>query len=148
MFHLEHKTKKTMPPKSEARIFNINDFIGWNDRGELIFIDCPLPRWYFWGLSDKQKFIQHIFDGLPVSPIHIILETDIPNRKIKRHILDGNKKLEAIIAYCNNEFSVNGKTFEKLDEEEKNCLLNTNLFVAFILVTRENYSKADFLKTF
>jgi hypothetical protein len=107
-----------------------------------------LPRWYFWGLSDKQKFIQHIFDGLPVSPIHIILETDILNQKIKRHILDGNKKLEAIIAYCNNEFSINGKTFEKLDEEEKNCLLNTNLFVAFILVTRENYSKADFLKTF
>ena len=46
------------------------------------------------------------------------------------------------------EFSVNGKTFEELDEEEKNCLLNTNLFVASILVTRENYSKADFLKTF
>ena len=132
-----------MPPKSEARIFNINDFIGWNDKGELMLN----YQQEFWDLHTKQQFIYRIFEGLPISPIQLTRYINLEVRKVKNVVWDGNKKLDAIISYCNNEFAVNGITFENLNDEERARFLNTGLFASFIFITTDEiYNKKHFSK--
>lgn len=122
-------------PKSETRVFSINDFISWHERGELCLgyaaalykatpidyspdspfaiaseIMRPRPKSfshdYFLSGNEQSYFIDTILQGFPVPTIYLSLDTNVEERKTVRNIFLGVKCLNAIISFYNNEFGL------------------------------------------
>lgn len=56
-----------------------------------------------WELRRKQRLIDTIFRNLPMPPVAIV-ETEHPLLGMHSEVVDGQQRIEAVIAYMNNEF--------------------------------------------
>lgn len=61
-----------MLPITEARIFNINDLIGWHEKGQLK-LNAPC----IWNEKAKSFLMDTLVRGLPIPPIYLRQITDI-----------------------------------------------------------------------
>ncbi|PSV37290.1 DUF262 domain-containing protein [Photobacterium sp. GB-210] len=63
-----------------------------------------------WSINEKQSFINSISNGYPV-PLILLAEANTNNRK-KKEIIDGMQRMNAIISFIEQEFSVDGGYFD------------------------------------
>lgn len=136
-----------MLPITEARIFNINDLIGWHEKGQL-----ELNPLCIWSEKAKSFLIDTLVRGLSIPPIYLRQITDVAARKTTRQVIDGKERISAIAGFYNNEFPIDpqhnlelgGKFYKDLNEETQIFLLNRNICIWFILTNDDSQLKEIF----
>lgn len=106
--------------ESIQRIYNfyINNFFYANRRYQ---------RKLVWAIEEKRAFIDSILQGFPV-PIILLAETE-KDKKSVFEIIDGMQRLNAITAFIEGEFDVNGKYFDLQTMIESKSRLDQGLLV-------------------
>ncbi len=125
-------------------------------------VNPEFQRGLKWGLTQKQGLIDSILRAYQIPIFYIHLETRTNNftqaAETTAWIVDGQQRLAAIVAYCQNEFSLpdpkrarpgtivpvdpaglpswTGKKFQELDPEDRNRLLDHKLLVVEITAGR------------
>lgn len=128
-----------MSDLKSSKTFDINEFLGWYDRGELI-LSPKYQRNAVWNLNAKSYLIDTILNGLPIPPIFIRQKIDLELRKTTREVLDGQQRLRTIIEFKNNEFKIlksqseefGGMQYDTLPDELKETFLTFELSVEII----------------
>lgn len=134
-----------MPAKTNTRVFSINDFLSWYDKGELDLSPKYQRKSYLWTLSTKSYFIDTLLRGMPIPPVYIRSITDVAARKTTREVIDGQQRLSTIFAFLNDEFTLSesikdfgGKKYSDLGVEEKSDFLEKELAVEMVLTNNES----------
>jgi len=128
-----------MSELKSSKTFEINEFLGWYNRGELI-LSPKYQRNAVWNLNAKSYLIDTILNGLPIPPIFIRQKIDLELQKTIREVLDGQQRLRTIIEFRNNEFKIlksqsdefGGLNYETLPDELKKMFLTFDLSVEII----------------
>ncbi|NGU67432.1 DUF262 domain-containing protein [Clostridium perfringens] len=123
----------------ETKVYNINDFINWNNNGELE-ISPKYQRNSVWNIKAKSYLIDTIIRGLPVPQIFMRQMVDIRTRRTRREIIDGQQRLRTILEFVNDEFQIlkshnieyAGRRFSDLPEEIQEEFLDYELPVEVI----------------
>lgn len=122
-----------------SKTYNINEFIGWYNRGELI-LSPKYQRNAVWNLNAKSYLIDTILNGLPIPPIFIRQKIDIAMQKTIREVLDGQQRLRTIMEFKNNDFKVlrsqseefGNLTYDNLTDDLKEKFLSFEMSVEII----------------
>lgn len=122
-----------------SKTFEINEFLGWYERGELI-LSPKYQRNAVWNLNAKSYLIDTILNGLPIPPIFIRQKIDVGIRKTIREVLDGQQRLRTIIEFKNNDFKILSSQSEEfgnmyykdLNDDYKGIFLEFELAVEII----------------
>jgi len=128
-----------MSELKSSKTFDINEFLGWYNRGELV-LSPKYQRNAVWNLNAKSYLIDTILNGLPIPPIFIRQKIDLELNKTIREVLDGQQRLRAIVEFKNNEFKIlksqsedyGGYEFESLPDNLKEAFLTFELSVEII----------------
>ncbi len=128
-----------MSELKSSKTFDINEFLGWFNRGELI-LSPKYQRNAVWNLNAKSYLIDTILNGLPIPPIFIRQKIDLELNKTIREVLDGQQRLRAIVEFKNNEFKIlksqseefGGFEFDTLPDNLKETFLTFELSVEII----------------
>lgn len=88
-----------------TKIYSVNDFREWYERGELI-LSPKFQRRRVWAQKAKSYLIDTILRGMPISPIFIREKIDTETKKTMREVVDGQQRLSAILDYLNDGFTV------------------------------------------
>ena len=135
----------------KPRGYSANDFLSWNDRGELT-LQPKFQRRDVWSPKAKSHLIDTILRGLPIPIIFVRQSVDPKQRKTIREVVDGQQRLRAVISFCKDEFPVlksqnpsfGGKTFSQLPSDAQERFLSYE----FSVVLLEEVSDADVLDIF
>ncbi|EJM7233416.1 DUF262 domain-containing protein [Vibrio cholerae] len=73
-------------------------------------INRRYQRKLVWGIEEKEKFIDSLLNGFPI-PMIIAANYKKSDNESAFEVLDGMQRLNAIVAFIECEFSVNGKFF-------------------------------------
>lgn len=73
-------------------------------------INRRYQRKLVWGIEEKEKFIDSLLNGFPI-PMIIAANYRKSDNESAFEVLDGMQRLNAIVAFIEGEFSVNGKFF-------------------------------------
>lgn len=123
----------------ETKVYSINDFINWYDKGELE-ISPKYQRNPVWNYKAKSYLIDTIIRGLPIPQIFIRQTVDTNTRKTFREVIDGQQRLRAIIEFVQDEFYIlrsqnkeyGNKKYSNLNDEDKEAFLLYELPVEVI----------------
>jgi len=137
--------------RHKPRGYSVNDFLSWDERGELI-LQPRFQRRDVWSPKAKSHLIDTILRGLPIPIIFVRQNVDPKQRKTIREVVDGQQRLRAVISYSKDEFPVaksqspsfGGKTFSQLPQDAQQRFLNYE----FSVVLLEEVSDADVLDIF
>lgn len=80
-------------------------------REGLIVVNRKYQRKLVWTEKEKENLIDSIIKGYPI-PLIIFAEYSNPDGKMQYEILDGMQRLNAIVGFIENEFSVSGEFFD------------------------------------
>ncbi|WP_413517115.1 DUF262 domain-containing protein [Photobacterium phosphoreum] len=80
-----------------------------------------------WSIHEKQSFINSISNGYPV-PLILLAEVNLNNRK-KKEIIDGMQRMNAIISFIEQEFSVDGGYFDLNTIADTKLLMDENAII-------------------
>ena len=135
----------------KPRGYSVNDFLSWNDRGELI-LQPKFQRREVWSAKAKSHLIDTILRGLPIPIIFIRQNIDPAKRRTIREVVDGQQRLNAVIAFYRDEISIlksqntalGGNKYNQLSSEAQQRFLNYE----FSVVLLEEVSDADVLQIF
>ncbi|MEQ8250489.1 MAG: DUF262 domain-containing protein [Oceanibaculum nanhaiense] len=103
-----------------------------------------------WPVSAQSFFIDTILQGFPFPKIYIYEYLDRAARTVRKEIVDGQQRINAILSYYNNDFALRSegknknKKFEELDEEDQDKFLSYSAPVDVI----RNASGSDILQMF
>lgn len=122
-----------------SKTYNINEFIGWHERGELI-LSPKYQRNAVWNLNAKSYLIDTILNGLPIPPIFIRQKIDVGLQKTIREVLDGQQRLRTIMEFKDNDFKIlrsqseefGNMYYDGLSDEYKEKFLSFELSVEII----------------
>lgn len=78
--------------------------------GEKLLVNRKYQRKLVWTIEEKQSFIDSISLSYPI-PLFLVAEVPF-NSDVKFEIIDGMQRLNAIFAFIEGEFSINGKYFD------------------------------------
>ncbi|BAU55584.1 DUF262 domain-containing protein [Mucilaginibacter gotjawali] len=116
----------------------IQDIINLANKGEL-----NLTPWYqrrsVWNKPQQSYLVNTLFEKKPLPSIYIRHSLDLQKGISIKEVVDGQQRTNAIIAYCNNEYSArhpNHKKlikFSELTKTEKQDLLLTSIPVGYLL---------------
>lgn len=81
-----------------------------NYRAQKYWVNRRYQRKLIWTLEEKQKFIDSIMRGYPV-PI-ILLAENAGKEPSAYEIIDGMQRLNAVVSFLQNEYSVEGRYFD------------------------------------
>jgi hypothetical protein len=131
----------------ETKVYNINDFISWDEKGELD-LSPKYQRNPVWNAKAKAYLIDTIVRGLPIPQIFIRQIIDTSTRKTYREVIDGQQRMRAIIEFYNGDFSIlkshnkelGGKFYDELEEEDKQAFLFYDIPVEVIKASKEEDS--------
>ena len=107
---------------------------------EQINLNPPYQRKSIWNLKDREYFLDSIFRNFPCPTIYIYKEIN-KDGKITHNVVDGKQRLDTIFMFKNNEISIskkygdsdyNGKTYNKLADEQKKKFWDYTIPVDFI----------------
>lgn len=97
--------ENTLIEKFRIQTYPISDFVGWQDRGELI-ISPSFQRRRVWTHRGKSYLIDTIVRGMPIPPIFIRQVIHPSLRRTVREVVDGQQRISAILDFINGEFTV------------------------------------------
>lgn len=99
-------------------------------RADRLIPDAYFQRDLVWRDVHKKDFIDTILRGYPFPQIFISRgKVDLEAMSTTSCIVDGQQRTNAIIEFIDNEFDVNGQTFEKLTDAEKEDFLKYEIAV-------------------
>jgi hypothetical protein len=135
----------------KPRGYSVNDFLSWNDQGELV-LQPKFQRRDVWSPKAKSHLIDTILRSLPIPIIFIRQNVDPKQRRTIREVVDGQQRLKALISFARDEICVlksqnslhGGKTFSQLPGDVQQQFLNYE----FSVVLLEEVSDADVLDIF
>jgi hypothetical protein len=119
--------------ESIQRIYNfyINNYFYANRRYQ---------RKLVWAIEEKRAFIDSILQGFPV-PIILLAETD-KDKKSVFEIIDGMQRLNAVTAFIEGEFDVDGKYFDLQTMVESKSRLDQRDLLQKQPILERNYCEA------
>jgi len=91
--------------------YPINDFIGWQNNGELVLVTY-FQRRDVWAKKAKSSLIDTIMRNLPIPLIIMRQSTDPKTGKTIREIVDGQQRLRSIFEFYKGEIQIS-KTHNK-----------------------------------
>ena len=95
-----------------------------NYRGNRYIVYRRYQRKLVWTLEEKRSFIDSIKSGYPV-PIILLAEKKTDERNVFE-IIDGMQRLNAIVGFIENEYSVDGHYFDLNTMAATKALLDDN----------------------
>lgn len=96
-----------------------------------------------WPPAARSYLIETILLGYPVPKLSLFQKTDLKSRKTTKEIVDGQQRSSAILDFYNGTFRVtgkspySGKSFEKLDDDDKQRFLSYPITVDLIINATE-----------
>ena len=105
----------------DSRTYSINDFIEWDDRGQLE-ISPKFQRRSVWSPQAKSYLIDTILNDKPLPKIFIRATTDPKTKKTTREIVDGQQRIRTILSFVKDGFKIS-----KVHNEEYGGLLYSEL---------------------
>ncbi len=123
----------------ETKVYSINDFLNWHERGELE-LSPKYQRKAVWNAKAESYLIDTIVRGLPIPQVFIRQSIDTSLRKTHREVIDGQQRLRAIIKFVNDEFPVmpihnqelGKQKYSDLDDSIKESFLDYQIPVELI----------------
>ncbi|GKX64047.1 hypothetical protein SOASR032_26160 [Pragia fontium] len=99
-------------------------------RAEKLIPDAYFQRNLVWREIHKKEFIETILLGFPFPQIFVSKgKVDVASMKTTSCIIDGQQRTNAILDFIVNKFSVNGKTYNDLTDDEKAIFLKYEIAV-------------------
>ena len=106
-------------PSFETKSISILEFVtDWYPITDCSPVGQRLPVYTQPGNQKDQAIILSILNGISMGTITLVCVEDEPGKWVWES-LDGGHRKRAIRAYMNNEFSVNGKFYAELSDEER-----------------------------
>jgi hypothetical protein len=114
-------------------------FLDLHTTGQLD-LNPPYQRRSVWTLKDKRFFLDTIFRNFPCPPIFLHKSLD-EQGKSTYHVVDGKQRLQSILSFVNNEFTLSkdfgdsnldGKKWEEINPDYKRKLWDYVLAVDYI----------------
>lgn len=126
------------------KIYSVNDFREWYERGELI-LSPKFQRRRVWAQKAKSYLIDTILRGMPISPIFIREKIDTETKKTIREVVDGQQRLAAIIDYLHDGFTVSkihnekygNLYFSQLPEDTQEEFLQYSITANVVIAPRD-----------
>ena len=78
-------------------------------RKKMLLVNRKYQRKLVWSIEEKEKFIDSIFNGLPI-PLILVAITKYQSNTVYE-IIDGMQRLNSIVSFIQNEFHLGGKYF-------------------------------------
>lgn len=96
-----------------------------NDLKSQRLVKAPyFQRNLVWRALHQVDFIKTILMGLPFPQIFVAKgEIDLETMRTTSYLVDGQQRITAIQQYVNGKFSVEGRTFDELEDDEKESFL-------------------------
>ncbi|WP_028990438.1 DUF262 domain-containing protein [Thermithiobacillus tepidarius DSM 3134] len=116
----EHQQDLTVKGESVERIYG-------NYRGMRYIVNRRYQRKLVWTLDEKRKFIDSIASGYPV-PIILLAESRKGDRNLF-DIIDGMQRMNAILGFIENEYSVGDCYFDLNTMADTKSLLDSGVLV-------------------
>jgi len=124
----------------DSRTYSINDFIEWDDRGQLE-ISPKFQRRSVWSPQAKSYLIDTILNDKPLPKIFIRATTDPKTKKTTREIVDGQQRIRTILSFVRDGFRISkvhnedfgGKLYSELPDEVQGEFLKYELSVDLLL---------------
>lgn len=91
--------------KFQAKIYSINDVLGWHTRKEMI-LSPYFQRRKVWSPRGKSFLIDSIIKGCPLPQFFIREKIITSERKTIREVVDGQQRLTAIIEFIEDKFTI------------------------------------------
>lgn len=98
-----------------------------NYRNKRYIVNRRYQRKLVWTLDEKRKFIDSVIKGYPV-PIVLLAENRAEDRSLFE-IIDGMQRLNAIMGFLENEYSVSDSFFDLNTMADTKALLDAKLLV-------------------
>lgn len=106
----------------------ISDIRDWNNRGRLE-LRPSYQRKEVWSERAKIMLMDSIFKGIPIPKVY--LESELRNSDTYRIVIDGQQRINAILKFINNEFSLKyldddslcDKYYRDLSEDQQGAFL-------------------------
>lgn len=122
-----------------SKVYDINDFISWEERGELE-ISPKYQRNSVWNGKAKSYLIDTIMRGLPIPPIFIRQSIDTKVNKSFKDVLDGQQRIRTILEFYRGMFyvqkshniDIGGLYYNELSDEQKEDFLSYSIPVEII----------------
>ncbi len=109
--------------KYQVRSREIGDLVSMLRSGRLI-ISPYFQRNLVWRDAHKHDFIETILKGLPIPQIFLARgEIDLARMESFTCVVDGQQRLNAIREYVADKFSVHGRKFSALENDEKTAFI-------------------------
>ena len=125
--------------KRQPTVQDVTWFLDLHRQGKLN-LDPPYQRKSVWTLKDRRFFLDTVFRDFPCPPIFLHRELD-DNGSATYHVVDGKQRLQSIIDFTNNVFSLdkefgdsnlNGKLWKDVPTEYKRKLWDYILSIEYI----------------
>jgi hypothetical protein len=134
-----------MSKLKDTKVYSINDFWDWNERGELE-LSPKYQRKAVWNSKAESYLIDTIIRGLPIPQVFVRQTIDPIIKKTRREVIDGQQRLRTIIKFIKNEFPImkqhntefGGMTYSELDTDVQSQFLSYQLPVELITTDDES----------
>ena len=129
---------------------DISWFLDLHQRGRLD-LEPPYQRRSVWSIRDRRFFLNTIFNNLPTPQIY--LHRTMADGKATYHVVDGKQRLETVIRFAADEFSLgdefedtrlDNKRFSELDETLKHVFWNYQFVVEQLTSSENTYIREIF----
>ena len=102
---------------------NHEGVVGYNGK---LDIRPPYQREFIYNSKQREAVIDTVFKGHPLNSIYWAV-----TKENKFEVIDGQQRIISICQYCESDFSINGKYFHSLQEDEQKKILDYVLTVFF-----------------
>ncbi|MFL6725018.1 MAG: DUF262 domain-containing protein [Sphingomicrobium sp.] len=133
-----------------SNFYSVSEIIEMLGRRELLVNQEYQRGSGLWPNGPSSYFIDTILEGFPFPKIYLYEYLTRPDRKLRKEIVDGQQRVNAILRFRNNQLRLgpesrhSGLTFDQLDEEVKDQFLTYPVSVDVI----RNATTAEILQMF
>ena len=132
-------------------VYPVSDFLEWHESEQL-----EIAPWFqrrpIWTAKARSYLIDSILRGMPIPPLFIRLQVQLPKRRSFRQVVDGQQRIRAILDFIAGEFPVlrvhnsdyANKRFDDLPFDAQQTVLSYKLPV-YVL---EGATDSDVLRIF
>jgi len=127
----------------DTRTYSINDFIEWDDNGQLELAP-KFQRRSVWTDSARSYLMDTIIRGKPIPKVFIRQKINPTTKKTVREVVDGQQRLRTILSYVRDGFRISKKhnedfggiyfsQLETKDSDVQSAILNYEISVDLLV---------------